>query len=62
MIKETKHTTDYDIFISYYQSTGNDFAEHLHKGLNEFEMKPFLDKDDIPKTIQSESDEWLLSK
>jgi sugar/nucleoside kinase (ribokinase family) len=58
MAEKITLTTDYDIFISYYQSTGNDFAESLWKGLQEFERKPFLDREDIPKTTETESDEW----
>ena len=51
-------TGNYTIVISYYQKTGSVYANHLKDGLEEVGIKAFLDTRDIPKTVESESDEW----
>jgi hypothetical protein len=53
-----KSSQSFDVFISYYQKSGMDFAENLKAGLQDCGISAFRDVDDIPKTIKEESDEW----
>lgn len=48
----------YDVFISYYSLTGKDFARCLKRGLKDFSINAFLDEEDIPKSVKTETDEW----
>lgn len=48
----------YDLFISYYSGTGIDFAKYLKAKLKDFGISAFLDKEDIPKSVKFDSDEW----
>lgn len=48
----------YDVFISYYSGSGKDFARYLKKYLMDFSLTSFLDEEDIPKSIQENTDEW----
>lgn len=48
----------YDVFISYYSKTGIDFARFLKKGLLDFNVTTFLDEEDIPKSVNQNTDEW----
>ena len=48
----------FEVFISYYQKSGTDFAQHLKSGLKDCGITAFRDIDDIPKCITQETDEW----
>jgi hypothetical protein len=43
----------YDVFISYYEISAKDYAEHLWQGLKDNDLKPFLNVKDI-----SNSEDW----
>ena len=52
MSKEEAVIKTYDVFISYYSKTGQDFARYLKNGLGDFSVNAFLDEEDIPKSIK----------
>jgi hypothetical protein len=58
MIEQSTAKAPYDVFISYYQKTGKDFALCLKVGLADFELNAFRDLEDIPKTVETDSDEF----
>ena len=49
---------NFDVFISYYSKTGVDFARMLKQGLRDQNVSAFLDEQDIPKSIDMETDEF----
>ena len=58
MTEQATAKTAYDLFISYYSKTGKDFARCLKAGLKDFDERAFLDEEDIPKSIETDSDEF----
>ena len=48
----------HDFFISYYSGTGFVFAKYLREHAKDFGRDAFLDKVDIDKNINEETDEW----
>lgn len=44
--------TGFDVFICYKRNSGEDFAEHLKKGLEELGVHAFLDTKDIPNKFK----------
>jgi hypothetical protein len=55
MSKEEAVIKTYDVFISYYSKTGQDFARYLKNGLGDFSVNAFLDEEDIPKSIKKKN-------
>ena len=49
---------DYNVFIAYYQKSGEGFAEHLYEGLKDVGVDAFFDKISIPPDIEKYSDKW----
>jgi hypothetical protein len=47
----------YEVFICHKKSSGNDFAKHLKKGLEEFGIHAFYDSEDIPLKVNG-MEEW----
>jgi hypothetical protein len=58
MTEKTTPETAFDLFISYYSNTGKDFARFLKSGLKDFNENAFLDEEDIPKSVETDSDEF----
>jgi hypothetical protein len=55
----TINTPKYDFFISYYSGTGYTYARYLKDHAQDIgNLNAFLDKDDIPKKILTDSDEF----
>lgn len=50
--------TRFDAFICYKRNSGEDFAEHLKKGLEELGVHAFLDIRDIPEKFRG-TQEWI---
>lgn len=48
----------FDFFISYYSGTGASFAEHLWEHAKNFGRTAFLDRENIPKNVKEETDDW----
>jgi len=59
--QDSEPTKPFDGFICYKRSSGEDFAEHLQCGLNEFGFSAFLDTLDIPARFRG-SDEWSKAR
>jgi hypothetical protein len=51
-------TCTYKVFISYKRKTGEDFALHLREGLEEEQIRAFLDIRDIPKKFKGTTEWW----
>jgi hypothetical protein len=47
----------FDVFICHKKSSGNDFAKHLKKGLEELGIHAFYDSEDIPQKVDG-IQEW----
>lgn len=57
--KKRDEGVQHDVFVAYYSGTGKNFARYLRKLLTrDFGFRVFLDKEDIPKSVKHESDEW----